>query len=62
MQSVDDAIPYLRVTVQATKNAYQRLVNDPRLAMAVISGLIVPKVMMEYELANWDKEAYEGLS
>jgi hypothetical protein len=58
-QFIDDTIPYFRVMIQSNKNFYQRIRSDPKLAGAVIGGIVVPKLAFEYEMANWDKEAYD---
>jgi len=59
LQMVDDTIPYFRVMIQSNKNFYQRMISDPKLAGAVIGGIVLPKIAFEYEMANWDKEAYD---
>jgi len=59
MQAIDDSIPYFRVMIQSNKNFYQRLISDPKLAGAILGGIVVPKIAFEYEMANWDKEAYD---
>jgi hypothetical protein len=55
----DDNIPYFRVLVQSTKNFAQRVTTDPRLAAAVITGLVMPKIAFELQMSSWDKEAYD---
>ena len=59
VKNVDDAVPYFRVLIQSNKNFYQRLRSDPMLATSLMAGIVIPKIAFEYEMANWDKEAYD---
>lgn len=59
LQAFDDATPYFRVLIQSNKNFYQRLRRDPMLATSLMAGIVIPKIAFEYEMANWDKEAYD---